>query len=143
MLRKPACASVPDSAGAPDPAKAAFCRFVLSLVQTHSPRSREGPAEVEAHDGHPVEHGDTEIVDGIAQQLAGQGENLDQEFAFTVGGSRFCPTAATTYRAHSRLRASFLTERSSRNLSYSNFCWVMCRQGFSIAIWLLQGFTKR
>ena len=34
MLRKPACASVSDSAGAPDPAEAGFCRFILSLLNS-------------------------------------------------------------------------------------------------------------
>ena len=40
-----------------------------SMQIVDSPRSRECPAEVEAHDGHPVEHGDAEVVDRVAQKL--------------------------------------------------------------------------
>ena len=53
---------------------------------TGLPRSRKGPAEVEAHDGHPVEHGDAEVVDGVAEQLAGQRQDLDQKLAAPLAG---------------------------------------------------------
>ena len=58
------------------------------FVFTDSPRSRKGPAEVEAHDRHPVEHGDPEVVDGVAEQLAWQRENFDQKLALPGGGVR-------------------------------------------------------
>ena len=54
---------------------------------TGLPRSRKGPAEVEAHDGHPVEHGDAEVVDGVAEQLAGQRQDLDQKLAAPLAPS--------------------------------------------------------
>ena len=39
------------------------------------PRPHEGPAEVEAHDGHPGEHGHSQEVAGVAEKPGG-GESL-------------------------------------------------------------------
>ena len=65
---------------------------------TDLPRSRKGPAEVEAHDGHPVEHGDPEVVDAIAEQLARQRENLDQKFVLAAAGRRVRQNVGSRFR---------------------------------------------
>ncbi len=49
----------------------------------------EGPPEVEAHGGHPAEHGDGGVVEGVAEAAAGDGSQAHGELA-RGSGKGYC-----------------------------------------------------
>ena len=103
-------------------------KYLGLVTMTDLPRSRKGPAEVEAHDGHPVEHGDPEVVDAIAEQLARQRENLDQKFALAA--------AAAAGRRVRRTVGSRFRRTAVTNIKYSaKMWWRGCVMPYPTSLW--------